>query len=533
MTKLSTAWIRIREKFNALSLMSKRLMAAAAFSLILFFALYVLILGKVNYVVLFSGLELNSAAAIVEEMDRLGTVKYKLEDGGTTILVDDKIVNDLRIKLAMNGSLPDTTIGFELFDNQGLMVTDQDRKIMFQRATQGELERTIRALEEVKYARVHLNLAESSLFEKEVQASSATVVIELEPGKTLTTPQVEGILSLVSGAVKNLPKENVTVLDTNANLLSAPFQADQGDAAANATADQGEIIDRIESKIAGNLTELLEKALGRDKVIVTVLAEVNFDHEEISKVIYGDSPVVKNRQESFSGEGIKSFISEGPIDNNTQNLIMQDDTGAIQTYDAYTEYEVDRTEISSIKAVGVLSRLNVSVVYDGSMSPQMKTSIQDMVSAAAGIDPERGDQINIEGMAFDRSYETALADELEEAKRLEEAAGKILGMDKVFVMTLVKGLLGLVAAILLLSILLRKKRQSDASKMTPAYAGGPAPGASKGSLLNVTDEANAAEAPTLDDLFGAVNKKDSSLKQYASEHPQEIADLLKAWIKEQ
>lgn len=532
MAKLSTAWIRIREQFNALSLMSKRLMAAAAFSLILFFALYVLILGKVNYVVLFSGLELNSAAAIVEEMDRMGTVKYKLEDGGTTILVDDKVVNDLRIKLAMNGSLPDTTIGFELFDNQGLMVTDQDRKIMFQRATQGELERTIRALEEVKYARVHLNLAESSLFEKEIQASSATVVIELQPGKGLTTPQVEGILSLVSGAVKNLPKENVTVLDTNANLLSAPFQADQGDA-ANATADQGEIIDRIESKIAGNLTELLEKALGRDKVIVTVLAEVDFDHEEISKVIYGDSPVVKNRQESFSGEGIKSFISEGPIDNNTQNLIMQDDTGAIQTYDAYTEYEVDRTEISSIKAVGVLSRLNVSVVYDGNMSPQMKTSIQDMVSAAAGIDPQRGDQINIEGMAFDRSYETALAEELEEAKRLEEAAGKILGMDKALVMTLVKGLLGLVAAILLLSILLRKKRQSDASKMTPAYAGGPAQGASKGSLLNVTDEANAVDAPTLDDLFGAVNKKDSSLKQYASEHPQEIADLLKAWIKEQ
>jgi flagellar M-ring protein FliF len=533
MAKLKAAWNTAMEKLNKMSLTSRRLMAGGALTLVLFFVFYASILGKVNYVVLFSGLELNSAAAIVEEMDRLGTVKYKLEDDGATILVDEAVVSDLRLKLAMNGSLPDNTVGFELFDNQGLMVTDQDRKIMFQRATQGELERTIRALEEVKYARVHLNLAESTLFEKEVEQSSATVVLELAPGKTLSLPQVEGILSLVSGAVKNLPKENVTVLDTNANLLSGPFQEEEADGTLNASGEQNDIIDRIESKIAGNLTELLEKALGREKVIVTVLAEVNFDQEQISKVIYGETPVVKNRQESFSGEGIKAFISEGPIDNNTQNLIMQDDTGAIQTYDAYTEYEVDRTEIASIKAVGVLSRLNVSVVYDGKLSPEMKASIQDMVSAAAGIDPERGDQINIEGMTFDRSYETALAEELEEARRLEEAAGKMMGMDKALLLTLVKWALGLAAGVLLLAIVMRKRRQGGHSVMTPAFEGAPSNIPGRGSLLNVTDEGAASQEPTLDDLFGAVDKKDSSLKKYASEHPQEIADLIRAWIKEQ
>ena len=530
MSKMSTLWASVKEKYHGLSQGSRRLILGAGLALMLSLALYILLIGKVNYVVLFSGLELKSSAAIVEEMDRLGNIKYKVADGGATLLVDEKVVSDLRLKLAMNGSLPDGSIGFELFDNQGLMVTDQDRKIMYQRAAQGELERTIRGLEEVKYARVHLNLAESTLFEKELQKSTATVVLELVPGKTLTPGQVEGILSLVSGAVKQLPKENVTVLDTNANLLSAAFQEKNGESVQSVNGSQEEIINRIESKVAGNLTELLEKALGRDKVIVTVLADVNFDQEEISKVIYGDTPVVRNRQESYSGEGIKALISQGPIDNNTQNLIMQDDSGAVQTYDAYTEYEVDRTEINAVKAVGVLSRLNVSVVYDGNLSPTMKASIQDMVSAAAGIDLNRGDQINIAGMAFDRSYELALAEELAEAKRQEEAAGKFLGMDKGLLAALGKGLLGLIATLAVVGIIFRRKQHSDAAALTPAYAVGPA---AKGSLLNVTDEGTVPDQPTLEDLFGALNRQDTSLKKYASEHPQEIADLLKAWIKEQ
>lgn len=533
MANLNQLWTNLTDKFNALSTFSKKMLMAMAFSLVLFFALYVLILGKVNYVVLFSGMELGSAAAIVEELDRTGNIKYKLEDGGTTILVDEKAVNDLRIKLAMNGSLPDTTTGFELFDNQGLMVTDQDRKIMFQRATQGELERTIRSLEEVKFARVHLNLSESSLFEKELQKASATVVLELAPGRSLTTGQVEGIISLVSGAVKNMPKENVTVLDTKANLLSAPFQVNSNSMTHSGTSDQAEIINRIETRISGNLTELLEKAFGRDRVVVTVLADVNFDHEEIYKVIYGDQPVIKNRQESYSGEGIQAAISQGPIDNNTQNLILQDEGGSVQTYDAYTEYEVDRTEISSVKAVGVLRKLHVSVVYDGSFSPEMKSRIQAMVEAAAGIDPARGDLINVEGMAFDRSYEETLAAELEEARRLEEAAGKIFGMDQGWLLNLLKFILGLAFGISALALILRSRQHHHALTMETGYSTGSV-GTSdilRGGSLNVTDEEGSS--PTLDDLFGKVKKQDASLKHYAAEHPQEIAELLKAWIKDQ
>lgn len=119
MAALNNQIATIKEKYNNLSNGVKKMLIAAVFSFVLFFALYYLVLGRVNYVVLFSRLELAHAAAIVEEIEGTGDIRYKLEDGGTTILVDEKVVNDLRLKLAINGNLPDTTTGFELFDNQG------------------------------------------------------------------------------------------------------------------------------------------------------------------------------------------------------------------------------------------------------------------------------------------------------------------------------------------------------------------------------------------------------------------------------
>ncbi|MDK9710587.1 flagellar basal-body MS-ring/collar protein FliF [Acidaminobacter sp.] len=534
MAALNNQIATIKEKYNNLSNGVKKMLIAAVFSFVLFFALYYLVLGRVNYVVLFSRLELAHAAAIVEEIEGTGDIRYKLEDGGTTILVDEKVVNDLRLKLAINGNLPDTTTGFELFDNQGLMVTDQDRKIMYQRAIQGELERTIRALEEVRFARVHLNMSESSLFEKEIQKSTATVVIEFEPGRSLTQDQVGGILSLVSGAVKNLPKENVTVLDTKANLLSAAFQVKTATETQNTTSSQLDLRNGIESKIAANVNDMLEKALGRDKVVVSVFAEVNFDNEEIYKVIYGETPVVKSRQESYSGEGIQAALSAGPIDNNTQNLVLQDENGVLQTFDAYSEYEIDRTEISSVKAVGVISRLNVSVVYDGVMSDDMKNRIQSMVEAAAGIDRDRGDKINIEGLVFDRSYEESLVADLEEAKRIQEAEGKLLGMDKELLITIFKSIAALVFGSILIAVLLRGRRDVAGITAEATYSkNGALASAPKGyRTINVTDEEGIPASPTLNDLFGAIEKPGNSLQEFASERPQEIAELLKNWVRE-
>ncbi len=524
---------KIKEKLNTVSAGQKKLAAGLLASVIIFTVLYVVLVRQVTYGVLFTNLELAHSASIVEEIDRIGNVRYRVEDGGQTILVDEKEMTNLRLRLAMTGDLLDGTAGYELFDNQGLMVTDQDRRIMYQRATQGELERTYRSLTEVRAARVHLSMADDSIFALNPSEASATIVLDLEPNTSLTPAQIEGIVSLASGAVKDLPRENVKVLDSRANLLSAVLHIDQGTTGAALVDERQRIIDSYERRIAENLTGLLETTFGRNKVVVSVLADIDFDSEERYQVVFDENPVVRQREELYEGGGIADALSAGPLDNNVQNLILETEDGVVDRYEAFTDYEVGRTEISTVKAVGLLQRLNISVVYDGALSGDMLGRMERIVTSAAGIDLERGDQINIDGIAFDRTYEEELAREMEEARRHQEASEKIFGLDR----SLVSSIVGALGALILLVIGMalwagrRKNRRRDAdlaAARTRAQQ-----------RVNRTDEDAEGDGydeddgiPSLETPLDDTQKADRAVKKYAKDHPAEMAELLKSWIKE-
>ncbi|HLS53079.1 MAG TPA: flagellar basal-body MS-ring/collar protein FliF, partial [Tissierellaceae bacterium] len=205
--------------WNSMDRKKKIIMVGLVVGIILIALLLSYFSRQVTYATLFTNLEPEDAGTIVEDL-KSKNMKYKLENGGRDILIDEKHVDSYRLQLAMEGNMPEKSSGFEIFDNMGLMVTDEDRKIMYQRALAGELQRSIMSLDAVNYAKVHLVMSEKSIFETEEKEASASVFLDLNPGKKITDNMIRGIAALVSGAVDNLPEENIKIIDSKGNLLS-------------------------------------------------------------------------------------------------------------------------------------------------------------------------------------------------------------------------------------------------------------------------------------------------------------------------
>lgn len=181
---------------------------------------YGLFFSQKDYTVLYSNLDIETAGEVKSSLEENGVTDYKIGEGGSSILVPKSQVDSIRMDLAVNGVTPTKGSGYELFDSSKIGLTEQERQIMYQRALEGELRRSIISLEMVEDARVHLNLTEESVFNRETEPSSASVVASLKKNGKLNEAQVQGIVALISGAVHNLSDDNIQIVDTEGNLLS-------------------------------------------------------------------------------------------------------------------------------------------------------------------------------------------------------------------------------------------------------------------------------------------------------------------------
>lgn len=217
MDKLKELLGKIKEKWTSFNLTKKVLVLSLItlfFTGIILSAVY---LTKEKYEVLFSNLQPQDSQAIVEKLKEQ-KVSYKIQ--GNSILVPKSKVDELRLTVLENGYLPSDGQGWSLFDQSKFGVTDTEAKIMYQRALQDELARTIESFDEVEKARVHLVLPDDTVFARDTSKARASVTLKLKYNKTLSQDKVKAIVALVSGSVKDLPKENVEVIDSNMNLLS-------------------------------------------------------------------------------------------------------------------------------------------------------------------------------------------------------------------------------------------------------------------------------------------------------------------------
>jgi len=343
---------------------------------------------RTDYQVLFSNLEPADAGAVVQAL-KTQKVAYRLENQGRTIAVPADRVYETRLALMSSGTPLSGGVGFEIFDRQGLGATEQSQRITYQRALQGELARTIGALEHVRQARVFLVLPESTLFKRDQQKARAAVSLTLEPGTQLQNEQIMGVQRLVAAAVSGLDVDQVVVTDQRGITLSASSDPSlQGAGGGTRLKLKTELEDYFVRKI----TTMLERVVGPGKSIVSVDATLNFDQITRSMQLLvpldendpSKSGAILHRRETHDHPG--SADDSGGDTKSTTNSSIE------------VDYEYGKKLEQVATAPGALARLSVSVVVPGEMTPERQARLLQLIRAAAGTDASRGDTVVLDSL---------------------------------------------------------------------------------------------------------------------------------------
>ncbi|RAK56616.1 flagellar basal-body MS-ring/collar protein FliF [Phenylobacterium deserti] len=501
---------------------------------------------------LYSNLDLKEAGSITAALDQAG-VKYEVKGDGSTILVPRDDVASTRLMLSGKG-LPTTgSVGYEIFDNSNALgQTDFVQQLNRQRALEGELARTIRGLDGVTSARVHLVIPKRQLFEEDgAEQPSASVNIGVG-GREPSAEQVRAIQNLVSGAVPNLKPDRVTVVDQHAKTLSG------GETGMAAEADGRKT--EVEQRIAKQVKQLVEGVVGAGKARVNVSAELELARVTVQQetfdpdgqVIRSESTTDERSQENQpdpSGEASAAANipgGNGPeTANNSSNSGRQEST---------TNYEISKTVRTEVQEPGQVKRLSVAVAVDGASaagadgkpgpytprSAQEMQQIEQLVRSAVGFNQERGDQVTVVNVRFPSAADPEGV----------EVANPLMGFDKNDLMRAVEiGVLLIVGVLMLLFVgrpLLKSATGGGGGQLMPMLAGAGAPVAmtADGQPLQLTMDASgqlALPGPNgeleqkidIARIEGQV--KASSVKrvsEFVEKHPEESVSILRSWLHE-
>ncbi|WHN66097.1 flagellar basal-body MS-ring/collar protein FliF [Cysteiniphilum sp. QT6929] len=338
-----------------------------------------------SYAILFSHLEPGAAASISQKLDAL-KISYKLEDDGQSILVDQSLVAATRLKLLSSGIGMSSHTGFELFDKNDLGMTDFSQKINYQRALQGELERTIMSLNAVKDARVHLVLPESSLFSDDHNKPKAAVNLTLKPFTELSSAEIQGIQRLVAYSVAKLDVNEVTVIDQTGKVLSALSD----DSSANLS-DQLKQQQAIENYLNSKANAILHSIFPQQDASARVSVELNFDQIKRTSQRYLQADQdPKQQQNSKNTNDFKGVISHIRETTNTSNTSNNANSNAQEV-----DYKVGNEVEQIIVSPGSIEHMALSIIVPKDTTVQQMDEIKALISNAVGINIKRGDDISI------------------------------------------------------------------------------------------------------------------------------------------
>ncbi|KGB00975.1 flagellar basal-body MS-ring/collar protein FliF [Leclercia pneumoniae] len=393
-----------------------------------------------DYRTLYSNLSDQDGGAIVTQLTQMN-IPYRFADNGGALEVPADKVHELRLRLAQQGLPKGGAVGFELLDQEKFGISQFSEQVNYQRALEGELARTIETLGPLKSARVHLAMPKPSLFVREQKAPSASVTVNLEPGRALDEGQINAVVHLVSSAVAGLPPGNVTLVDQSGHLLTQSNTSgrDLNDAQLKYAND-------VESRVQRRIESILGPIVGNSNVHAQVTAQIDFANKEQTEEQYrpnGDASqaVMRSRQVNESEQiggpnagGVPGALSNQPAPANTapittpaqnqqgqQNNQQQTTSTAANSgprnssRNETTNYEVDRTIRHTKQNVGDIERLSVAVVVnyktlpDGKPLPltaeQMK-QIENLTREAMGYSEKRGDTLNVVNSPFSATDET-------------------------------------------------------------------------------------------------------------------------------
>ena len=396
--------------------------AVMAISLALF-AVLIIEARTADYQLLYANLNENDAAPIVTWL-KAQRIPFQLKNDGKNIWIPADQLYETRLNLASNGLPNGGGVGFEIFDKQSFALTDYVQKVNYTRALQGELARSISSLAPVESARVHLALPEKSLFKDEQKQATASVILTLAPGRTLDKKQVQGIIHLVSGSVTGLEPDNVTVIGSNGVILDSTKSDDKDKLLSG---DMLFYQQEVEHRLEIQAQDLLDKTMGKDKAMVRVSATLDFAKVEKTQELFDpDDPVIRSEQVNQENSGSQASGGIPGVQSNLQgNSGTPPTPGETPTSKTSrtTNYEISKTVSKIINPVGSITKLSVSILVADKVTPGQKNqpakteprtaeelkSLETMVSTALGLNPSRGDQINILSMPFTEQPAESLA----------------------------------------------------------------------------------------------------------------------------
>ncbi|MCB1896784.1 MAG: flagellar M-ring protein FliF [Zoogloeaceae bacterium] len=385
-----------------------------------------------DYAVLFSNLEERDGGAIVTALQQQN-VPYRFSAGGGAILVPQSMVHDVRLRLAAEGLPRGGMVGFELMEGQKLGVSQFHEQVNFQRALEGELSRTIQSLASIARARVHLAIPKQTAFLRNQQAPTASVLVNLLPGRRLDEAQVAGIVHLVASSVPQLATDQVSVVDQSGQLLTQNTKHDSG-----LDPTQLEYVDELERSYIERIRTILTPVVGAGNFRAQVTADVDFTRTEQTAEIYKPNPTpdqaIRSQQtsESLSGDlgaqGVPGALTNQPPVPATAPLTAPPAGGAAggekigtSSRNAIINYELDKTIQHVRRAAGEIRRLSVAVVLNhrsttnakgnvetGPLSDEEVRKITDLIREAVGYSEARGDTLNVANSIFAEAPEEVL-----------------------------------------------------------------------------------------------------------------------------
>lgn len=511
------------------------LIGAAAFVVA---ALIVLVLFNQGpeYQVLYSNLSQEDSGAVIEKLKEK-RIPYKVD--GSAITVPSEKVYETRMELAGQGVPQGGGIGFEIFDKTSFGVTDFVQKVNYKRALQGELSRTISQIKEVESARVHLAIPEKGVFLDEQKKARASVILKLKQGNSLSQGQVSSIVHLVANSTDNMRPEDVTVVDTAGRMWT---KASDEDNPLRLTASQLEYKRSLEKDIESRVQTMLEKAVGQEKVVARVSVDIDNKHVERTEEKYDpDGQVVRSEQrnkEKSTGAtyalgipGVMSNLPDASSQNPNSNNSAPPQT---QRQDEVINYEISKVTSHVVEPTGGIKRVTVAVLVDGiydtakgsdgkevkkynARSEEELAKFTEMVKGAVGFSQERGDVITVVSTPFEAEFSEA---ELVMEKEPIIPPNMMPTVIKYASMVLI----ALFAIFFLLRPIVKRLTQDKAALEAMQNLQALTQGA--GSALG-EGSPELALGPGL-----GVGESLDRVKRLVKENPQQVALVLKGWIKE-
>jgi flagellar M-ring protein FliF len=467
-------------------------------------------LQRPSYQILYSNLSEEDAGAIIQKLQEEKT-PYRVS-GGAILVPSDKVY-ELRLRLATQGFPQSGGVGFELFDETNLTMTDFVQKLNYRRALQGELARTIKSITAVDQCRIHLAIPERSLFAEKEERPKASVFVSLKPGRRLNQEQIEGIVHLVSSSVEGLDPKDVTIIDQTGEVLTLPVNETIG-----ITRTQLEFQRNYEKDMEQRIINLLEPVVGKGKVEAKVTASIDFTRiEKTEERIDPDSQVVISEQreteKSVNGTtgGVPGVASNLPNKTVTQSGASQ---SQLEKKNETINYEISKVVSRIVASPGEIKRISAVVLLDANTqagasgqktqrSEEEIKQFEEMVKKAIGFTAERGDEVKVINMPF----EIMLEEELPPPKR--EVIPLVMGVLKYLVPLLTMVLFFLLVMRPLIKVLTSEAPRTERPS-TPLHV-----------VKAETERASEKQEKPLKDRIA----------EWAHQNPEEAANLIKSWLE--